>query len=102
MIKKELRSYRKISARDFAQRLRVFRRKSYKNDRYENNIYNNDINIESCLSSLNDLTNETIFKLIINAFRVKIKIVNFTTLSLLFRDKFAKIDFLIKDRIYLR
>ena len=40
--------------------------------------------------------------MIINAIRVKIKIVNFTTFSFLFRNKFAKIGFLIKNRVYLK
>ena len=38
----------------------------------------------------------------INASRVKIKIVNFTTFSLLFRDRFAKIGFLAKSEIHLK
>ena len=46
--------------------------------------------------------NEIIFKLMFNVIRVKIKIVNFTTFSLLFRNKFTKTDFLIKNRVYLR
>ena len=101
MIKKKLDSYRKIFTRDFAQRLYIFRRKSYKNDRCESNIYNNDIDIESCLSNLNNLTNKIIFKLMISASRVKIKIINFTIFSFLFCDKIAKIEFLIENRIYL-
>ena len=102
MIRKELKSYRKIFTRDSAQRLYIFRYKNCENDRCENNICNNNINIKNYFSNLNNLTNETIFKLIINALRVKIKIVNFTTFSFLFCDKFAKIEFFIKDRIYLR
>ena len=101
MIKKELRSYRKVFTRDFTQRLRIFRRKSCENNRCENNIYNNNTNIKNCFSNLNNLTNKIIFKLITNASRVKIKIINFTTLSFLFRDKLAKIEFLIENRIYL-
>ena len=58
--------------------------------------------MKNYFSSFNNLTNEIIFELIINAFRVKIKIINFITLSLLFRNKFAKIEFFIKNRIYLR
>ena len=67
----------------------------------QKDIYNNNINIKNCLSSLNDLTNKIIFKLIINALYVKIKIINFTTLSFLFYNKFAKIELFIESRIYL-
>ena len=38
----------------------------------------------------------------ISAPRVKIKIINFTTLSFLFRNKFAKIEFFVRRRIYLK
>ena len=96
-----MKSYRKILTRDFTQRLYIFRFENYENDRCGGEIYNIYINIKSCFSS-NNLTNKTIFKLIINAFRVKIKIINFTTFSFLFRNKFAKIDFLIQCRVYLK
>ena len=101
-MKKELKSYRKISARDFLQRLHISRFENCENGRYENEVYNDYINTKSCFSNFNYLTNEIIFKLIINAFRVKIKIIKFTTFSFLFRDKFAKIDFLVKCRVYLK
>ena len=101
MIKKELKSYRKILTRDSAQKLYVFRRRNCENDCCRNDICNNDINIKNCLSNLNNLTNETIFKLIINAFYVKIKIIDFTTLLFLFYNKLTKIELLIKNRIYL-
>ena len=102
MIKKELRSCRKILTRDSAQRLHISRYENYGNDYCENGICNNDINIKNNLSGFNNLTNNMIFKLMINAIRVKIKIVNFTTFSFLFRDIFAKTDFFARDRDYLR
>ena len=101
MIKKELRSYRKVSTRDYAQKLHVFRYRSCENDCCKNNIYNNDINIKNYFLSLSDLTNKIIFKLIINAFCVKTEIVNFITFSFLFCDKLARIELFIENRIYL-
>ena len=101
MIKKKLRSYQKIFTRDFTQRLYVFRRRNCENDYCRNNIYNNDTNIKNCLSNLNNLMNKTILKLMINAFYVKTKIVNFITFSFLFYDKFARAELFIENRIYL-
>ena len=101
MIKKELRSYRKIFIRDSAQRLHVFQRRNYENDCRRNNIYNNDTNIKNYFLNLNNLTNKTILKLMINALYIKIKIINFTTFSFLFYNKSARIEFFIENRIYL-
>ena len=97
MIRKELKSYRKFFTLDFAQRLHIFRFKNYKNDRCESEICHDYINIKNYFSNFNSLTNKIIFKLIINASRVKIEIVKFTTFSLLFRDRLAKTDFFIKS-----
>ena len=91
-----MRSYQKVLIRDFTQILHISQYKNCENDRCENNICNNNINIKNCFSNFNNLTNKTIFKLMINALRVKIKVINFTTFSLLFRNKFAKIDFLLR------
>ena len=101
MIKKELRSYQKIFTRDFTQKLHVFRNKNCENDCYKNNIYNNDTNIKNCFLNFNNLTNKTIFKLIINAFYIKIKIIDFTTFSFLFDNRFARIELFAENRIYL-
>ena len=101
MIRKKLRSYRKIFTRDSAQKLYVFRYKNCGNDYYKSDICNNDTNIKSYFSNLNNLTDEIIFKLMIRAFRVKTEIVNFITFSFLFYDKPAKVDLFIKNRVHL-
>ena len=90
MIKKKLKSYRRIFTRDFTQRLYISRYENYENDYYENEIYVNCINIKNCFSNFNNSTNKVIFKLIINVSRVKIKVINFMTFSFLLRNKFDK------------
>ena len=97
-----MKSYRKVFTRDSAQRLYISRYENYENDCCENEICNNYINIKNYPSNFNNLTNKIILKLMFDAFRVKIKIVNFTTFLFLLYSKSAKITFFIKNRVCLR